>query len=75
MQAEWNFFASFHGKNACDGIGGITKRETTRVSLQRPYSNQILTPKDMFDYCSQNISGVTYQYVSSREIEGNEKKN
>lgn len=70
VEAEWNFFASCHGKNACDGIGGTTKRELTR--LQRPYSDQILAPKDMFDYCSENISGVTYLYVSKEEIE---KKN
>lgn len=73
-KAEWNFFASSHGKNACDGIGGTTKREITRVSLQRPYTNQILTPKDVYEYCSQNISGVTYQYVSREEITENEKK-
>lgn len=74
IKSEWNFFASSHGKNACDGIGGTTKREITRVSLQRPYTDQILMPKDMFDYCSQNISGVTYKYVPREEIEENEKK-
>lgn len=33
ISAEWNFFASSHGKNSCDGIGGTTKREVTRASL------------------------------------------
>ena len=43
MHCEWNFFATSHGKSPCDGIGGTVKRLTTRASLQRPISNQILT--------------------------------
>ena len=27
LDAEWHFFATSHGKNACDGIGGTVKRE------------------------------------------------
>lgn len=50
VEAEWNFFASCHEKNACDGIGGTTKREITRASLQRLYSDQILTAKDVFNF-------------------------
>ena len=30
LEPEWNFFATDHGKNACDGIGGTTKREATK---------------------------------------------
>jgi len=69
VEAEWNFFASSHGKNSCDGIGGTTKREVRRASLQRPYTDQILTTQDMFKYCRDNITGVKYIYVSSAEIE------
>lgn len=32
--AEWNYFATAHGKNACDGVGETTKREVTKKSLQ-----------------------------------------
>ena len=59
LLAEWNFFATLHGKNSCDGIGGTTKREVIRTSLQRPYNDQILTPQDMYIcllYTSKHIS-------------------
>ena len=36
VKAEWNFFATTHGKSACDGIGGTVKRLVTKASLQRP---------------------------------------
>lgn len=72
--AEWNFFASSHGKNACDGIGGTTKRLVARTSLQRPYKDQILTPQDMYHYCSENITGIKYVFVSTDEIQENETK-
>ena len=42
VQAEWNFFCTSHGKNACDGVGGIIKRLAAHASLQQPFSDQIL---------------------------------
>lgn len=32
--AEWHFFATSHGKGACDGIGGCVKKNAYRASLQ-----------------------------------------
>lgn len=72
--AEWNFFASSHGKNSCDGIGGTTKREVTRASLKRPYNEQILTPQDIFKYCNEKITGIKYIFVSAEEIQQTEAK-
>ena len=34
LLAEWHFFATSHGKTACDGIGGTAKRLTLNASLQ-----------------------------------------
>ena len=34
LAAEWNFFATSHGKSICDGIGGTVKRPVTKASLQ-----------------------------------------
>jgi len=48
--AEWHFFATSHGKGPSDGIGGTTKREATRASLQRSYHDQILTPNKLFEF-------------------------
>ena len=53
LDATWTFFATSHGKSACDGIGGTVKQLTARASLQRPLSDQILTVSAMFDYCRQ----------------------
>ena len=31
--AEWNFFATSHGKGPPDGVGGFIKREAAKASL------------------------------------------
>lgn len=48
FKVEWHFFATYHGKGPCDAIGGTIKRMATKTSLQRPYTDQILTTKDLF---------------------------
>jgi hypothetical protein len=32
--AEWHFFATSHGKSACDGVGGTLRRLAPKASLQ-----------------------------------------
>ena len=49
LEAEWHFFASCHGKSACDGIGGTIKRLARLASLQRGIQDQITTPAQLFD--------------------------
>jgi hypothetical protein len=44
---EWHFFATFHGKSACDSLGGTIRRLAARVSLQQPYIDQIMTPRQV----------------------------
>ena len=68
ITAEWNFFATSHGKNLCDLVGGTFKCLATRASLQRPLDNQILTPYQLFEFASQDISGITSFYVNSAPI-------
>lgn len=68
LEGEWHFFATAHGKNACDGIGGTTKREVTKRSLQSTSHNHILNAKAMYDFCSQNLKGIQYYYVESEEL-------
>ena len=62
IEAEWNFFATSHGKSPCDAIGGTVKRVTARASLQRPRCNQILTPLEMFEFCSTTTSLSTIKF-------------
>ncbi len=57
LDCERSFFATSHDKSACDGIGRTVKRLTAKASLQRPLPGQIVTPKDMFNYCNESIPG------------------
>ena len=50
------FFATSHGKSPCDGIGGTAKHLTACKSLQHPIQDQILTTKDMFEFCNLETS-------------------
>ena len=43
FSAKWNFFATSHGKQPCDGIDGTVKRMVARESLQRTTDQQILS--------------------------------
>ena len=64
LAAEWHFTATSHGKGACDGLGGTVKRLAARASLQRPYEQQIMTPRQLFDWASANISAVCFEYCT-----------
>ncbi len=67
IPAEWHFYATSHGKSACDGLGGTVKRLVTRASLQRPLHDQILTPLKMFDWAKSNILGMNFVFVTNKE--------
>lgn len=71
--AEWNFFASYHGKSPCDGIAGTTKRLARRASLQRTVDRQILNIHDFYQFCMDNITGIQFTFVTSHEIERSKK--
>ena len=73
IEATWHFFATSHGKSPCDGLGGTVKRLVARASLQAPLDGQIMTPKDMFEWCIENIPGITFHYISTEDVKANEK--
>lgn len=73
LDAEWNFFATSHGKSPCDGIGGTVKRLVGRASLQATTVGHILTASQMYDWCSENIPGIKFFYVSEVVINQNKK--
>ncbi|KAG1653475.1 hypothetical protein GQR58_025548 [Nymphon striatum] len=68
LKAEHNFFATSHGKSPCDGIGRTIKREAANASLRATVNNQILTPKDLYNWAITNIKGVKSIYINSEEI-------
>lgn len=66
----WNFFASCHGKNSCDAVGGTLKRNATRASLQRPLRDQIQSAETLFKWCKSNRnSEIEYIYCSKEQYE------
>ena len=69
IPAEWNFFAIFHGINACDGIGGTLKRYVSKASLQCLSRDQILTAVDFFNYCTQHISSIKCLFTKKEEVD------
>ena len=63
INATWNFFATSHGKSACDGVGGTVKRMLTKESLTRIRENQITTAQDAFSFCCDSISGIKFFFL------------
>ncbi|ESO06896.1 hypothetical protein HELRODRAFT_170931 [Helobdella robusta] len=68
LKAEWHFFATFHGKSPCDGIGGTTKRLVARASLQALTKDQILNARDFYTYADAKINGIKFFWVDKKEI-------
>ena len=68
MYAEWHFFATSHGKNACDGIVGTIKQMAAYASLQQSVTGQILSPKSLFEFANSEIPGIQSFWVPTTEI-------
>ena len=69
--AEWNFFATSHGKGPCDGIGGTIKRLAFQHSLQ---GGDIQTPFALFQWCTQHVANMKMFYVSSEDVRENQTR-
>ena len=52
------------------GVGGTIKRLAAHTSLKRPFSNQILTLKQLFEFAEANVYGIT-SLVSCEEVANN----
>ena len=75
IDAMWNFFATSHGKSACDGIGGTVKRLATNANLMATEKNYILMPLYLFDWACNNLSNIDLIYISAEEITEHCQKN
>ena len=58
-----------HGKRPCDGIGGTVKRLATKASLQRPFTDQIQSPIQLYEWAKGAIKSVHFQFISTTEYE------
>ena len=73
ISAQWNFFATSHGKGACDGIGGAVKREAYRASLQKADKDHITNPRSLFECARNHFSKINFNFCSQNEHEMHEK--
>lgn len=57
------FFGIFYnGKGPCDGKGETVKIMAVRASLQLPPHLQILTPIQLFEWSSQNLTNINIRF-------------
>ena len=56
-----------HGKGPCNGLGGTVKRLAAKASLQRPYADQILTPRVLYDWAREAIERIHFEYVTKED--------
>lgn len=73
LPAEWNFFATAHGKGPSDGVGGTLKREARRASLR---GINIDTAESLYkwakEWSSQNDRVMKFCYVTATDVEEHE---
>ena len=50
---------------------GTFKKLAGRASLQRPFSEEILTSKQLFDFANSEITVVTTSVVNSQSVKEN----
>ena len=69
VPAEWHFFATSHGKEPYDGVGGTAKRLAACTSLQRPVDDQIQTPQQLYDWAKANFTNIAFSFVLTQQVE------
>lgn len=68
IDCELHFFATSHGKNACDGLAGTIKRLVAKASLQRTTSDFITTPAEFLAFCESHVKGVMCILINENTI-------
>ena len=69
IEAVWHFLLTSHVKSPYDGLGGTVKYLNARDRLQALTDQQILTTKAMFEWSSKNIPGITFFFVSNKDVD------
>ena len=70
VEAEWHFFATSHGKGACDGIGGCVKRNAYRACLQ---DNTIVTVPKLYEWARSFFKKIDFDFCLLNECENHQK--
>lgn len=67
FDAEWHFFATYHGKSPCDAIGGTVKRMATRESLRRRFRDHIQTAKDLYNFLREKETKIHFELCTTEQ--------
>lgn len=72
LNAEWNFFATCHGKGPCDALRGVLKRNASKASLQ---GHHITTAYELYSWAVSKVdSKIYYLFFSEKDYNAMEKK-
>lgn len=72
INAEWNFFATCHGKGPCDALGGVLKRNAAKASLQ---GHLITNANELYLWAISKVdSKIHYHFFSEKNYKAMEKK-
>lgn len=71
IKAEWHFFATSHGKGACDGIGGSVKRLAFRATLQ---DKTITTVQKLYQWAQDYFKKIDFDIVTINEYNEHENE-
>ena len=76
VPAEWHYFATSHGKNTCDGLGGTLKRLADRRSLQSLSDRKepLLSAEDLYKWACTSITGMNLEFVSEKAVQDADKR-
>lgn len=69
ISAEWNYFATAHGKGACDGVGGTLKRVARRYSLQQGTRSEILTAEQLYKWANEHLENYNVFFCSTNDYD------
>lgn len=67
IEAEWHFFATSHGKNPCDALGGAFKRNAKLYNMKNA-TNPINSARALFNWSQLNSkSKIHFIYCDEKE--------
>lgn len=73
IDAEWHFYATSHGKSACDGIGGTLKRGARNYSIAN--KNEIQTTRQLYHWASETYkTTIQVAYADADEYNNVKEK-
>lgn len=66
--SKWIFSAPGHGKNACDGVGGLVKHMATTHNLRAPVSDLIQSAQTLVERLQAKVPNVIILHLSQGQL-------